>query len=443
MLKRINTDDVVLGMFIRKLEGSWFSHPFWRANFLLTDTAKLEKLRASAVPAVIIDTDRGLDLGAATKIEAPRAAAQPIRHPIDRVRVAPPAPPPPPAAPHVPAATQPRIMSAPPAELKRGFGRASAIADRGLVAVASVFQDVRLGKQIAPATVTPVINSIISSMQNNEMVFNGLMQFRRDSEQVYRHALATSALMIALGHKLHLSQIDLHAAGLAGLLLDAGVNLLPPSPDGAKIDPYRLPPAIWQTHVQLGHDFILRSKLDHSIARACLEHHERFDGDGWPNRKGGNTLSKLGRMAAICDGFDLLTTAGEGQAGLNPAEALQQMKADQGAYDPDILALFETTIGLWPTGSVVELRSGRYAVVIKQNIEAYDLPLIAVFFAPSSAQRIADVWIDLAKCYGADAIAGAASIETLPTDLREIAAAGLAEAMARVLPPKKALARAV
>ena len=58
MLKRIETGEVELGMFIHKLEGSWFSHPFWKSRFLLEDPVLLGKLHDSAVPAVIIDTER-------------------------------------------------------------------------------------------------------------------------------------------------------------------------------------------------------------------------------------------------------------------------------------------------------------------------------------------------------------------------------------------------
>ena len=58
MLKRISTDEVQLGMFIHKLEGSWFSHPFWKRKFLLDDPDMLERLRESDVDGVIIDTER-------------------------------------------------------------------------------------------------------------------------------------------------------------------------------------------------------------------------------------------------------------------------------------------------------------------------------------------------------------------------------------------------
>jgi hypothetical protein len=62
MLKRIDPHQAQLGMFIHKLEGNWFSHPFWRSRFLLDDEERLSCLRASDVAAVIIDTEKGRDV---------------------------------------------------------------------------------------------------------------------------------------------------------------------------------------------------------------------------------------------------------------------------------------------------------------------------------------------------------------------------------------------
>jgi HD-GYP domain-containing protein (c-di-GMP phosphodiesterase class II) len=442
MLKRIDPTDVVLGMFIHKLEGNWFSHPFWRGNFLLTDPAQLERVHASNVPAVIIDTELGIDPDQHAQPAASPITARIKRHgtlPQFRRSLAGMVPAPPPQS--KPDAGTPRVLSAPPPEVGRGFGRASAVADRGLKVVAHVFLEMRLGKSIAPATITPVIDSIITSMQSNPFAFNGLMRFRRDNEQVYRHALATSALMIALGRNLRLARFELHAAGLAGLLLDAGVSLFPMD-QANRGDPRDLPPEIWQSHVQLGHDFILRSRLPDMIARACLEHHERFDGTGWPHGSGGAALSKLGRMAAICDAYDLFAWGSEGQPGLDPAAVLQQMRADPGAYDPELLSVFETTVGIWPTGSVVALRSGRLAVVIEQSRDAPDRPLIAVFHDPASASPIDDVWINLDNCYGADAIVGPGLIADLPRRDQARASAAMAAAVDRVVPGRNARANA-
>jgi HD-GYP domain-containing protein (c-di-GMP phosphodiesterase class II) len=434
MLKRIDPGDVVLGMFIHKLEGNWFSHPFWSAQFLLTDQGMLDRLHASRVPAVIIDTERGIDPDAPAPHIAPASAA-PARRPAPAPprplrQVAPIAPPPPALA----RTAMTQVMSAPPAEVARGFGRANAVAERGLKVVTHAFLEMRLGKAITPATISPVIDSIIASVKNNPFAFNGLMRFRRVSEDVYRHALATSALMIALGRNLNLSPPDLHAAGLAGLLLDAGVCLLPMDEHDHVTDPRSLPHEIWRSHVRLGHEFILRSRLSDTIARACLEHHERIDGAGWPHGTGGQALSKLGRMAAICDAYDQLASGSEGRPGCDPAEALRRMKDDHGAYDPELLAVFETTVGIWPTGSLVALRSGRLAVVIEQNRDTPDRPLIAVFYAPDTAQAIDATWIDLDTCYGADAIAGPGAIASLPHACQPAASAALAAALERVAP---------
>ena len=428
MFERIDPVDVTLGMFIHKLEGNWFLHPFWRARFLLTDPAQLARLHASRVPAVIIDTDRGL--APRPSADAPSTGPTPnagLSRPLARRLPLPPRAAPPVAA----TAATGRFLSAPPAQTVQAFGRASTVADRGLKVVANVFLEMRLGKAITPATVGPVINAIMTSMQSNPFAFNGLMRFRRDSEMVYRHALATSALMIALGRNLHLAPIELHAAGLAGLLLDSGISLLPTADDGRSADPRDLPAEQWRDHVRLGHDFILRSRLSEPVARACLEHHERHDGGGWPNGTGAMGLSLLGRMAAICDAYDLLISPADGSAGADPAAALCAMRADTGAYDPDLLCVFETAVGVWPTGSLVMLRSARLAVVIDQNRDALDRPMVAVIFAPATGQRIDDLWIDLNTCYGADAIAGPAAIADLPVAMQADAHAALAMAIDR------------
>ena len=65
MLKKIRVEDVKVGMHIKEFCGAWMDHPFWRGQFVVTDPKDLEKLVASAVREVIIDTGKGLDVPAA------------------------------------------------------------------------------------------------------------------------------------------------------------------------------------------------------------------------------------------------------------------------------------------------------------------------------------------------------------------------------------------
>lgn len=413
MLKRIDPAQVALGMFIHQFEGSWFNHPFWRARFLLTDPKQVEKVHESALDAVIIDTERGIDVAGTP---APAPAPAPVAARITRR---------PEPLPVAPRAMPSRVLGAPPAEVTRGFGRARSVADRGLKVVAGVFLEMRLGKTVALEDVSPVINAVIGSMQSNPNALTGLMQFQRDHGEVYAHALATSALMVGLGRTIGLDRFDLHTAGLAGLLLDSGIALLPAAETQIAVPP---------EHVALGHAFIEESGLSAAVARACLEHHERHDGSGWPNGTAGKALSQLGRMAAICDAYDLMTNPIDRSPGIDPAAALRQMQDDHGAFDPDLLTAFVTTMGIWPTGSIVELRTGRLAVVIDQHPDHRDRPTVAVFFDPVGASAIEPQWIDLANCYGADAIAAPARIDELPQAIQAPAQAALDRALARVLP---------
>jgi hypothetical protein len=73
MLKKIRVDEVQLGMHIKEFCGSWMDHPFWRGQFVITDPKDLDKIRASKVREVMIDTDKGID----TPANAAAAPADP------------------------------------------------------------------------------------------------------------------------------------------------------------------------------------------------------------------------------------------------------------------------------------------------------------------------------------------------------------------------------
>jgi hypothetical protein len=85
-------------------------------------------------------------------------------------------------------------------------------------------------------------------------------------------------------------------------------------------------------------------------------------------------------------------------------------------------------------------------VVIEQNRDALDKPLIAVFFLPATGEVVDDMWIDLNTCYGADAIVGPGLIANLPTTMQSDATAAQMRAIERAITgakPAKRSARAV
>ena len=303
------------------------------------------------------------------------------------------------------------LTSTLPQSQSREFGHANRVVDRSRKVISKVFLEARLGKTIRAETIEPVVEEIFASVQRNPHAFNGLMRCKRDLEYVYRHALAVSALMVSLARQMRLSPDDQRMAGMAGLMLDLGVSHLPVDLESTGGDFRQIDERIFREHARLGHDQLLASGIPEPVALACLEHHERIDGTGYPQGLRDTQISLLGRMAAICDAYDWLVNDAGDQAGLNPSSAMQQLSMMAGAFDPVLMTSFIDTLGVYPIGSVVELASGRLAMVISQDETDPAQPRVKTFYQLAERRLVAPTEIWLARCYGEDRIVGAAGAE--------------------------------
>lgn len=403
MLRRIDASEVELGMFIQRLEGNWFSHPFWRRRFVLTDAGDLEVLRGSGVAGVIIDESR-----------SQRVEPKPQR----KVSLPPAPPPPSPSAPlhrGVPRAIGslrgPRGGSETPLPIAREFGAAQAAANRSRRLISQAFLKARLGKGVAVGDVEPVVEEIYTSVQRNIHAFAGLLRCQRDKQETYRHALSVCALMIALARKLRLSPAETYEAGMAGLLMDVGVGRLPDSLDHVEGDYRALRQQLLDQHILFGHDMLcVAGGIPESVLAVARNHHERMDGSGYPNGLRGPEIDQLSRMAAICDEFDYLVGGGFGRPPIDPAAAIEALIAESDKYDPEIMRAFIESVGVYPIGTFVALRSGKLAMVVDIDHDDAARPVVRTFQSLKTGKGVQGETIRLAQCWGADGIEGIADL---------------------------------
>lgn len=413
MLKQIAVSDLELGMFVHKFEGGWFDHPFWKAKFLIEDTEKLAAIRASKVRAVVIDTARGRDLASAPAAtcaapETPAASAASSA----RIR-------------SIRQRTAVQVAAPGPVSMAQELETAAAIAEQAQGRLAKAHLAARLGKALDVRKVEPVVSDILASVRRNPQAFSGLMRCKLKNEAVFRHALSVSALMVALADRMKLPAADIHNCGLAGLLLDIGVNYLPYVGDPPGGDFRNLSERIWQQHAILGHRALMNDgDLPQLVLDACLMHHERIDGRGYPQRLAGDAIPQVARMAAICDSFDFHLTGSDRSIALDPAAAIEAMRADSGAYDPDILRVFIETVGLYPVGSFVVLTSRKLAMVIDEGGKDPLRPVVQAFYSLDTGERILPHRIALSEGNDNEHIVGIADLAglDLPEDgqLREL-----------------------
>ena len=276
-----------------------------------------------------------------------------------------------------------------PTSMEEELHRAAGVVRRGRVAVTAMFHEVRLGKAVDAEGCLPVVEEIADSVMRNPGALVSLARLKTADDYSYMHSVAVCALMVALARQIGMDEAASRAAGLAGMLHDLGKALVPLE---LLNKPGRLTDeefAIIRTHPQRGHEMLSEARgTSEEAMDVCLHHHERPDGTGYPHGLRGDDVSLLARMGAVCDVYDAITSNRPYKAGWDPAESIAQMASWKGQFDPDLFQAFVRSLGIYPTGSLVRLTSGRLAVVLEQNPLALVLPVVRVFYSTQTQMPI-------------------------------------------------------
>lgn len=393
MIRRVETRAVRLGMYIHGLEGSWLDHPFWKTRFLLSDPADLSALQDSGIRAVLIDDAKGApaETGSAEPLAsaapapdivlAPEASATPIRA---------------------------RRATELPDRCSAGeeLQRAAKILGRSKRAVHRLFAEVRMGKAVNGGEVAPLVEDVSSSVSRNPSALISIARIRSKDEYTYVHSVAVCALMINLGRQLGLDEGVVRDLGIAGLLHDVGKVA---TPREVLNKPGKLTDAesvIMRSHPERGHEVLTRSEGVPAVALdVCLHHHERVDGTGYPHGLKGEEISLASRIASVCDVYDAISSNRPYKEAWGAADSLANMYRWEGHFDRRLLNAFIRSVGIYPVGSLVRMRSGRLGLVIDQNPDDLTAPLVRIFSKPERGP-LAFHDLDLAQPGCDDAIAG-------------------------------------
>ncbi len=396
MLRRLARGEVRLGMYIQSLEGAWFDHPFWRTRFLLTDPADLEAIRASNIVAVVIDEGKGAPA-------APPISASLMKEELDRAAAA--ETPPPAEEPKAerPRPARPALRAVPgpppppvPCSVDEEVERAVATVDRSKRAIAHLLGEVRLGRVADIARALPVVEDITASLDRNPHALVSISRMRSKDEYTYYHSIAVCALMVNLARQLGFEEAKVREAGLAGLLHDFGKVVVPESvlKKPQALTDFEI--ALVREHPERGHAALKASGYSDVVLDVCLHHHERIDGAGYPHGLKGDRISLEAKMATICDVYDAVTSRRPYKAPSGPAESLAGMFRSEGHFDQGVLAAFIRSIGIYPVGSLVRLKSDRLGVVVDQDEANTTRPVVRVFYCIKTRARIPAFDLDLA-----------------------------------------------
>ncbi len=362
--RTLSTAALQLGMFVYRLDRPWEGTPFALQGFTIETLEQIELLR-KLCDEVTIDVVRTRVSRDARARESQRPGARQVMQ-QQFVRLA---------------DARTYVDAAPLAE---ELPRASAAQARLGEYAGQLLEDVRAGKPLLPdqvnAAVTPVVQSVLRSA--DALFWLNALRQRGDYE--YSHALHCTILAAAFGRHLGLPEPMLVRMAGGALLLDIGKTQLPvelltyPGPLDARQT------AMVQRHVEMSLE-ILRSSGQTSPEALDMvrAHHERVDGSGYPRGLQGAEIPLLGRVAAIVDTFDAMTSDRPYRKGISRHDALQQLYALRDRlFQAELVERFIQCMGVYPIGSLVELSSGEIAVVQAQNRTRQLLPRVLVITTP-------------------------------------------------------------
>lgn len=220
-------------------------------------------------------------------------------------------------------------------------------------------------------SITEVAESIMNEIMSRKNILINLVDIKSLDNYTYQHSVNVTVISMILGMQLKLTKFELYILCVGAMLHDIGKVFIDPEivqKNGPltdkEFDEIKL-------HTTKGYDY-LKGNLEISpVARIIsLQHHERPDGKGYPEKKKAEDIHKLTKIVSIADVYDALTSYRTYREALSPSEALEYIMANGGSqFDYEMVKVFSKTVVPYPEGTLVKLSTGDIAVVEEVNVE--------------------------------------------------------------------------
>jgi len=377
MIKKIDINELQVGMYIHDLDADWVDHNFIRTRFAVKTDKVLEKINKTSLKHVYIDTDKGINIdAAATAVEVQQELVNQEQQ-----------------------LAETKLGLEKQVPVAQEIKQAKSVFKEAHTVMQTLMTDFRLGKQVEVEAIEPITDKMVDSVFRNKDALVSLCRIKNKDQYTFMHSVGVAGLMITFARVLNFSHEAIKEIAVGGMLHDIGKMTTPN-------EILNKPGKLNDQEFFVMRDHVVQSRIILSqtpgITQNALDvaalHHERVDGSGYPDGLKGDEISLVGKMSTIVDVYDALTSIRCYKNAWEPSDALKKLlEWSSNHFEPKLVHEFIRCLGIYPVGTLVELDSGKVGLVIEQNEQDLLKPILRVFYSSNKRCYLPVKQLDLAK----------------------------------------------
>jgi len=381
--KRVDTAKLQIGMYVCRLDRPWLGTPFQLQGLLLSTPEDIDAL-AQHCEHVFIDDLRSIYRGKRAQLNFGNLQRLVHREALERLaRLGY-------AGMRGPDRTNLPCIAYPPAiELAKELPRAINAWKQARVILNQCVARAKNNKPLNLEDIDMAIEPVVESVVRSPDAALWLVAVRRSESYPISHPLNCCAMLLAFARFLGFPPELLLSMAKGALLMDIGMWRLGQNyyinrdqvADEAKEE--------IRDHVLRGLEYLRQSGfVDLDAVLTILHHHERHDGNGYPRQVRPGKVSLMGHMLHIVDTFDALCSkrSYRSKETSNSAQRMLHSERDQ-TYPAEVVEAFLHCLGVYPTGTLVELSTGEIAAVSGQVLTSRLYPRLIVLTHSDQSAR--------------------------------------------------------
>lgn len=246
--------------------------------------------------------------------------------------------------------------------------------------------------------VSDLLEEILTQNTFPDLKARGLdfMALKQDNYWTFVHVINVAVLSSIMGMHMGYREKRLKNLTLGALLHDLGKSRIPKEILNKPGSLLGEESNLIKQHPLMGSDLIKESQVPSSVLAAIKEHHERWNGQGYPYGISGNDIHRDAQIIAVADVYDALTADRPYRKGYPPYHALEMVITWSGKdFNPKVVQAFRESLILYPEKSMVTLNTGERGVVLAVPTQRITRPLIRLLFDQEGRSINKEIYVDL------------------------------------------------